>query len=228
MDDEDFADSDYYAEIVEQVSKEAVENFTFERLRASYDKEPTISEKAFRALAEARQLLQTPHYTAAFIHAAIASEVLLKGVILKPILQGFIHSDSIAPLIVALAFPSNSIGFERIGGLLAKIFQDVSNLDLMAYRRKDGTKMLWEEISELQKRRNPIMHRAEIATKADAEHAIAVATAIMEELFPVFAKSLGYHLHDGFRLCGDQYCLLHPEYGERNRMMAQLSGSRKT
>ncbi len=220
MDDEYFGDSSYYDEIVEQASKEAVANFTFDRLRAVYDKEPAIAEKAIGALAEARLLLQTPHYTAAFIHAAITSEVMLKGIILKPILQGFVHSDSIAPFIVALAFPSNSIGFERISSLLDKIFKDVSNFNLMAYKRRDGVRILWEEICDVQKRRNPIMHRAEIATKADAEYAIAVAAAVTEELFPVFAKSLGYHLHDGFRLCGDQYCLQHPEHGERNRIIA--------
>jgi hypothetical protein len=42
----------------------------------------------------------------------------------------------------------------------------------------------------------------------EAEHAIVVAIAVTEELFPVFAKSLGYHLHDGFRLCSDSICLL--------------------
>jgi hypothetical protein len=205
MDGEDFTDSSYYDEIVEHVTKEAVENFTAERLCSFYDKEPTIAEKPFKALAEARQLLLTPHHTAAFIHAAIVSEVMLKAVVLKPILHGFIHSDSIAPFIVELAFSSS--GFGRFQKLLAKIFQDVSNLDLMTHRRKGGTKTLWEEIVEVQKRRDQIMHRAEVATKDEAEQAIAVATAVTEELFPALAKSLGYHLHDGFRLCGDQYCL---------------------
>jgi hypothetical protein len=50
MDDEYFADSAYYDEIVEQASKEAVASFTFDRLRAVYDKEPAIAEKAFGAL----------------------------------------------------------------------------------------------------------------------------------------------------------------------------------
>jgi hypothetical protein len=217
MDGEDFADSPYYDEIVEHVSKEAVENFTSQRLCALYDKEPAIAEKPFKTLAEARLLVQTPHHTAAFIHAAIASEVMLKGIILKPILQGFVHSDSIAPFIVELAFSSSGLG--RIKKLLAKIFQDVCKLDLMTHRRIGGAKPLWDEIIEVQTRRDLIMHRAEVATKDEAEHAIAVATAVTVELFPVFAKSLGYHLHDGFRLCGDQYCLSHPEYGERNRMI---------
>jgi hypothetical protein len=207
------------------VTKEAIENFTFERLRALYDKEPTIAEKPFKALAEARLLVQTPHQTAAFIHAAVASEVMLKGIILKPILQGFVHSDSIAPLIAELAFSSTGLG--RIKKLLAKIFQDVCNLDWKTHHRKPSLKLLWDEIVEIQTRRDQIMHRADVATKAEAELAIAVATAVTEELFPVFVKPLGYHLHDGFRLCADQYCLQHPENGEMNRKIAEMQGGRK-
>src|SRR5881396_811205 len=62
----DAARDDFYNEIYAQANKEAVANFTAERLRSYYDKEPTIAEKPFKALAEARQLLQTPHQTAAF------------------------------------------------------------------------------------------------------------------------------------------------------------------
>jgi hypothetical protein len=194
-------------------------------LRALYNKEPSIAEKPFKSLTEARLLLQTPHHTAAFIHAAITTEVMLKGIVLKPIVHGFIHSDSIAPYIVELAFKSS--GLDRIKKLLAKIFQDVSNLDLMIFRRKGGEDSLWEEIVRIQNRRDNIMHRAEIVTSDEAEHAVLVATAVMEELYPTFAKSLGYHLHDGFRLCSDQYCLLHPEYGQKNRAIAQLLEDRK-
>jgi len=49
------------------------------------------------------------------------------------------------------------------------------------------------------------------ATKVEAEHAVAVAAAITQELFPPLAKALGYHLHDGFRLCKDWICL-QPEH----------------
>jgi len=209
MQDEDWTDSSYYDEMVEHVSKEAVENFTAERLRSFYHKEPTIAERPVKALAEARQLLQTPHHTAAFIHAAIASEVMLKGVVLRPIVHGFIHSDSVAPLIVKLAFTST--GLDRIKDLLAKIFWDVSGLDLMTFRRTGSSKPLWEEILEVQRRRDHLMHRAEVAARDDAEHSVVVAAAVTEELFPAFAKSLGYHLHDGFRLCSEWICL-QPEH----------------
>ncbi|MHB8523256.1 MAG: hypothetical protein ACYDH9_21225 [Limisphaerales bacterium] len=140
-DESDAAHDAFYEEVYEQVSKEAVENFTAERLRSIYDREPAIAEKPCHSLAQARALILTPYHTAAFIHAAIASEVMLRGVVLKPIIYGFIHSDSIAPLIVELAF--GSTGLERIKRLLAKIFQDVRTIDLMVFRRPGGAKPLW-------------------------------------------------------------------------------------
>src|SRR6266404_1473048 len=198
-DPSDYETENYYDEVHDQISKEAVENFTAERLCSFFDNEPELAQKPFNALAEARQLLQTPHYTAAFIHAAIASEVMLRGVVLKPVIHGFIHSDSMAPFIVKLAF--SSTGLDRIKDLLVKVFQDVSKVDLMSFQRKGGNKGLWAEIKEVQSRRDQLMHRAEAATKEEAARAIAVAAAVTDDLFPALAFSLGYHLHDGFRLC---------------------------
>lgn len=208
-DPSDYEAEDYYDQVRAEVSQEAVESFTAERLRSFYDKEPTVAERPFNALAEARRLLETPHHTAAFIHAAIASEVILRAVVLKPILLGFIHTDSVAPFIVKLAVSTS--GLERFYDLLEQVFQEVGQLNLKTYRRTGGPKPLWQEVVEIQGRRNHVMHRADVVAKAEAEQATIVATAVMEELFPAFAKSLGYHLHDGFRLCSDTICRLPPE-----------------
>jgi len=205
---DDWEDSSYFDEIYEQASKEAVASFTGERLCSYYNKEPKVAEKPFKSLAEARLLLQTPHCTAAFLHAAVATEVVLKGVVLKPFIYGFIHSDTMAPLIVELAFGSS--GFERIKKLLAKVFQDVCALDLMTFIRKGGKDLLWAEIIAVQKQRDHIAHRAEFVDKGDAEKAVAVAGAVVEELFPALATGLGFHLHDGFRLCREWICTQPP------------------
>ena len=209
-DPSDYEAEAYYDEVHAQISKEAIENFTAERLRSFYDSAPTIAEKAINSLAESRRLLQTPHHTAAFIHAVIATEVIFLGVILKPIVIGSIHNDALAPLIVDLAIGNS--GLRKFGKLLTKVFHDVSGFDFMAYKRIGGTGTLWKEIDQVQDHRNGIMHRAEVATKAEAEQAINVAGAVIEELFPTFAKSLGYHLHDGFRLCSDVVCTLPLEF----------------
>ena len=59
----------------------------------------------------------------------------------------------------------------------------------------------------MQERRNDLLHGAEIASRVEAEQAIAVAEAILEQLFPAVMKRLGLHLHDGPRICWG-YCEL--------------------
>jgi hypothetical protein len=212
MDSIEAAEEEAYARLHQGISKEAIREFTADRLKSSYDLNPMIAEKPIVALIEARKLIETPHPTAAFIHAGIACEVMLRGVILKPIVYGFIQNDTIAPLIVELAF--GSTGLERIKKLLTKVFQDVCGLDLMQFSRKDSKKLLWNELGELQQLRDKVLHRAEAATQAEAETAIMVASAVNEELFPALIRSLGFHLHDGIRLCRDPICSLPPEIQE--------------
>ena len=105
-----------------------------------------------------------------------------------------------------LAFSRTSL--DRIKKLLTKIFLDVSKLDLTSYRRKGCARMIWDELVDVQKTRDRVMHRAETVTLAEASLAVEVAAAVTEELFPAFTKTLGYHLHDGFRLCSDGVCVM--------------------
>ncbi len=144
---------------------------------------------------------------------------------LKPIIYGFIHNDSMAPLIVELAF--GSAGLDRVRKLLAKVFQDVCSLDLMTFVRKDGKEALWAEILAVQKQRDCIVHRAEFVTKVDAEKAVAIAGAVVEELFPALVTGLGYHLHDGFRLCRDWICAQPPHFQKLMNEVQQGNAPKK-
>jgi len=105
----DYEAEEYYAEVYAHISDEAIKNFTAERLRSFYDKEPAVAEKAFQIIGGSPTASPTPHYTAAFIHAVIASEVMLRGVVFETHSAGFVHSDSIAPFIVELAISSSGL-----------------------------------------------------------------------------------------------------------------------
>ena len=54
-------------------------DFTFDRLRSFYLQNLQVAKKPYDALAEAKLLFKESHHTAAFIHAAIASEVAIKA-----------------------------------------------------------------------------------------------------------------------------------------------------
>lgn len=188
-----------YAEHKEQ----AIEEFTDERLQSYYIAHPSIAEPPLRSLDQARKLL--PHYpTAAFVFAAIAIEVGLKVALLKPVVYGLVHSESIAGIITDMVIAHT--GFDRFRKLLLHILSEYGGVDLDQFKRQGASKTLWEEMEEVRKRRNQIIHRAEIATDDESQKAIAVASSVLEELFPAVVKNLGFHTHKNGRVCNDWRC----------------------
>jgi hypothetical protein len=79
-------------------------------------------------------------------------------------------------------------------------------VDLFIYRRTGALKPLWEEIKEVQNQRNRTMHRADNVKPEEAEKAIAVAPAVLEDLFQSLIQRLGFHLHEGSHICNDWHC----------------------
>jgi hypothetical protein len=190
---------DLYAEHREQ----AIEEFKDERLQSYYKDHPNVAEAPLRSLTLARQLIsQSP--TAAFIFAAIAVEVGLKEALLKPVVHGLVNSESIAELIAEMVVGSTK--FKQFRDLLFHVLSEYGGIDLAQYRRPGALKPLWEEIQEVQKQRNRIMHRADNVEDEESQKGLSVASAVLEELFPSLIDKLGLHLHEGWRVCGDFRC----------------------
>jgi hypothetical protein len=194
---------DYMAELYEEHKKEAIAEFTSERLQSYYITNKKLAESATNALSEARNLLPF-NTTAGFIFGTIAMEAGLKTTLLKPVIHGLVHAESVAALITDLTISKTSM--DRYRDLLFQILKKHGGIDLNSLIRKGSKKILWEEIKTVQKKRNKIMHRAETASKEEAELAIGVASEILEKLFPAVIREIGLHLHDGFRICNDWKC----------------------
>ena len=194
---------EYMAELYEEHKKEAIEEFTYERLQSYYVNNKLMAQPAFLALSEARSLIES-NKSAALIFSSIAMEVGLKTTLLKPIVHGLVHTESVAALITDLTISHN--GMDRYRKLLFQILRDHGGINLSNFKRTGSNKTLWEEINIVQKKRNLIMHRA---VKAEAEHAdlaLTVASEILESIFPEIIAKMGLHLHDGFRICDDWKC----------------------
>ena len=131
---------------------------------------------------------------ASLVLATTAIEVGLKRIILEPVVYGLVHDESIAGLITDLVVSARQSDYRK---LLLRILADHGGVDLETFKREDGQKDLWEEIKDIQKRRNEIIHRAEATSEENASLAVAVATTIIEELFPrliQYPLSLDDHL----------------------------------
>jgi hypothetical protein len=170
---------DLYGEIINQ--------FTSERLQSFYLTNPGVAERALSALEEARAL-KVLHPSAALVFAAIAIEVGLKTTLLRPILHGMVSIDSAAALVAGLIPDQQNDSFKKA---LFGILKEVGGVDLPAFKRPGSNKTLWEEIANIRSRRNEVMHAAGQVPVAEAEHAIEIASTVLEVLFPKVIAELG-------------------------------------
>lgn len=181
-------------ELYREHKERAIEEFAAERLGSFYLANPLIARPSLEALAEARKLVEG-HTSAAQIFATVAVEIGLKVVLLKPVVHGLVHSEPAAEIIADLTLRHTR--FDFFHKLLSQILSEHGGVDLQTYSRVTATKTLLDEIHEVQKCRDRVLHRAENASPKQAEQAIAVAEVILEELFPAVVARLGLHLHDG-------------------------------
>ena len=203
MTPDEAAYEEYMDKLYEEHRKEAIEEFTDERLQSYYIDNKLLAKPSVDALSDAKKLINTNN-TASFIFATIAIEVGLKTTLLKPIVYGLVHTESVATLITDLTL--SSLSMDRYRKLLLKVLQDHGGVDLDSFKRAGSSKPLWEEIKEVQKLRNDVMHRAEIVLKEKAEQALGIASEILETIFPTVITKMGLHLHDGFKICNDWKC----------------------
>jgi hypothetical protein len=203
MTEDEYAYDAYMSEQYEEHKKDAIEEFTFERLQSYYSGNKLLAKPAFNVLKEARTLTAV-NPTAGFVFAAISMEVGLKETLLKPIVSGLVHTDSVASLVTNLVVSHQSM--DRYRELLLQILREHGGIDLDSHKRPGSKKPVWQEIKEVQSRRNLVVHTAEPATEEHATMALGVAGTIVEELFPNVVKKMGLHLHEGSRICNDRKC----------------------
>ncbi len=202
MDEFEAAQEDAYLEMFEEHRKIAVRDFQLDQLQAYYRAHPDLARSAFGFLAQARALVEASP-SAAHVIAFAATEVGIKNLLLRPLLSGLVHTEGVAPFLAEVVFNNRSL--EVFRPLLFDLLQRFGGIDLERFVRAGATATLWKEVTEHAKIRNAVVHRCEAATSQQAAAAIDVATGVLSELFPTVIGALGFHLHDGHRLCGEQH-----------------------
>ena len=190
-------------ELYEEHKEQAIQEFIDERLQSYYREHRLLAEPAFGALTEAKKLIHTS-ITGAFLFSAIAVEVGLRETLVKPIVFGLVHTLSVASLItdMVLSRPDQ----RKYRDLLLYLLKEHSDVDLYSFKRPDSTRPIWEEIADVKKKRDLIVHQAQTATDDQANLALGVASTVIENLFPTVVGRMGLHLHEGFRICNDWKC----------------------
>lgn len=196
----DAAYDDYMESLYREHRQMAIEEFTTERLQSYYIDNPGVAEPPQRMLSDARALLDV-NASASLVFSASASELGVKVLLVRPMVFGLVHAESSAGFVAELVITHT--GMDRFRPLLFEIMSKHAAIDLANYRRVGSAATLWNEMCTLQARRNVILHRGEVADRAESERGIQVATTLLDELFPALVGKLGLHTHERGRVCLD-------------------------
>ncbi len=189
---------DHAQELIEKYYDEVVEHFTSERLTSYYLENPELAIRAFTALSYAQSLLIS-YPRAAIVFAATSIEVSIKTVLLRPIVSGFVHSESVADLISDLT-TKHAGGIDTFNSLLTAILSHFIGHDLKTYMRDGSTVGLYAEIKKIQDARNAIIHRADSSGDSEAVVAVAVASTLLNDILPRLLDKLGLRLDAQMRV----------------------------
>lgn len=189
-------------ELYPEHKAQAIREFAYERLRPYYLKHKDLLVPAARTYKLAESLLLAKQSTAALAFSASAVELFLKACLLRPVVAGLVHSESVADLVVDSAL--SQTGFKRYEKLLAGLFKELTRLEIGLITRPGAMKPLLEEASALQDRRNAVMHRGADIPDAGAAEAFVVAAAVFNEVVAIVLNKLGLSIKNGGELVDNE------------------------
>lgn len=166
-----------WAEAMEDLRGRAIAKFQQGRLRSYYAGHLDVAAGAIESLKEARSLFDAGFIRPSLVFAVSASEQALKNALLRPMLYGLVHSETAATLVASL-----DVRLERIPKLLFPIIAENAGVDLSTYCRAGQSITWWDEFRRLQRTRHGILHRGQGAEPHDAETALAVASAVLDDV----------------------------------------------
>ena len=182
-------------ELYPEHKEQAIAEFTRARLRSYYVEHADVLVPAARAFKESKVLAEAGHHAAALVFAASATELFLKAALLRPVVFGLVHSEALAELVVASAL--SQTGFKRYEQLLAKLFLELTGVELRGLVRSPGAKPLLDEASEIQDLRNAVVHRGQESSADQALLAIDVATQVFNQVLAQVISTLGFSMQKG-------------------------------
>ncbi|SEQ39546.1 hypothetical protein SAMN03080615_01358 [Amphritea atlantica] len=183
------------AELYDEHKEQAIAEFVSERLASYYKTHAHMAEDAITFLKKS-QSLQDSEPTASLIFSSTVTEVLLKSVLLKPIVYGLVHTESLAELISTVLV--KQAGIDRFKELVFGILEHHIHFEsgISNYCREGADVPLWKEREGIQVLRNKVLHQAKTCNKYDAERSLGVAMAFIN-LTNLLLSSIGLKFSKG-------------------------------
>lgn len=189
-----------YARLYNEHYEEAIKEFTTDRLQSYYLKHPDMAKTAIGMMEEASALSQK-HPNAALLFATSAVEITIKRLLVKPIVNGLVHNEAVADVIMAITpVQTGSDGFKN---LLFGVLKKVADVDLSTYKRAGSNRTLWDEWKQLQKERNDLIHDG-VQPSGDTLRVFElVAVEFLRVVFPKVLATLGLSVNGYFLITPD-------------------------
>lgn len=193
---EEYAMEDFYDQISRELypehKEQAIEEFTEEKLKSYYLKNPKVMRPAVDAIQEGKWQLENERYSSSLIFYVTAIELLLKATLLRPVLHGLIHHEGLAEIMTNYIL--GQTGIVRYEKLLSQLFENITGINLGEITRDGTQQQLFAECKELQKNRNNAIHQGAVCTKQEAEKARIVSIAVFERIVQPTLHSIGLNV----------------------------------
>jgi hypothetical protein len=187
-------------ELYQEHRERAIDEFVSGRLKSYYEEHSDLAIGAIRFLRNAKELVEAQP-TASLLLSSAATEVILKSVLLKPIVVGLVHTESLAELVANMLV--RQTGIDRFRELVFKILEHhvEFNGGVENYKRKGSEKPLWQERKRIQDVRNVVFHRAEFCASEDAKLSLEVGRTFLG-LTTLLIKNVGCTMDAEGRISG--------------------------
>jgi hypothetical protein len=171
-----------------------------EELRAEFELDQLQSyylDNRFDLLAPARgsfdraRALYPVDATASFVFSICATDLILRGILLRPLLSGIVHDRVAAAIADELM---NQSGMLRHKSLLLTLLREFAKFDLLTHRRPGCPRSLLHEIEKLSSARNAVVHRGVTVTAPVAERAIEVADHLFGTVLPTVLEGINLRI----------------------------------
>jgi hypothetical protein len=123
------------------------------------------------------------------LFAASAIEITIRQLLVKPMLNGLVHNETVAELVMELT--PREVGSEGFKDLLFGVLKRVACLDLATYKRSGSNRTLWDECNQLRRERNRLIHEG-VSPSAETLNVFdSVAIEFLNVIFPQVLRSPG-------------------------------------
>jgi hypothetical protein len=195
---EDFLNS-IAMELYPDHKEQAIDEFIMERLKSYYLEYPDSAVKISLFIKNSERVLQAePTYS--LLLSVAATESIIKTLLLKPLIYGLVHTDSLAGYVSDLLVKQS--GMDNVGKLVFKLFDEFIYCadGFENYKRAGNSISLWQERKQYNDIRNLVAHRTEFCSQQDANESLAVAKEFFT-LVTTVLKGLDFQMLDDGDIC---------------------------